>query len=227
MNVITNDLGLYSYYIADAVGGTCSDDSIEKAAFCASLIDVMGSYSPALPKTAEEKFKVIERQDYWMSKFKNIQIPGLYVANYNLPIEQFLDVIEPVDVIFSDYAWPWRFEGDGETKEYTASVDLFRKYLTGEELNFKALTRADIIPFVLENTAKAVKKCKYFLLSNQSSNYPDPETLEFVLMDAGYEYDRYTMFTEKQDVDDLGNQNKYLASNLWCETVYVIKGELD
>ena len=117
--------------------------------------------------------------------------------------------------------------GDGETEEYTASVDLFRKYLTGETLDFKALTRKEIIPFVLKNTAKALKKCKYFLLSNQSSNYPDPETLEFALVKAGYEWDRYTMFTEKQDVDDLGKQDEYLDNGLWCETVYVIKGELN
>lgn len=143
-----------------------------------------------------------------------------------MDLEQFLDEMPEVDVLFSDYAWPWRMATDGETEEYTASVDLFRQYLTGEKIGFTALNRKQIVPFVLRNLEKSLKKCKYFLLSNQSSNYPDPETLEFALTKAGYEYDRYTMFTEKQGVDDLGNQDEYLDNGLWCETVYVIKGYL-
>lgn len=227
MEVITNDLGLYSYYTALAIGGTnISEDIISAASYCAALIDVMGSYIPELPKTWEQKKAVVIRQREWINKFKSVRVEGAYKANYNMDLEVFLDIMPEVDVLFSDYAWPWRMAGTGETEEYTASVDLFRKYLTGEELNFIALTRKEIIPFVLKNLPKALKKCKYFLLSNQSSNYPDPETLEFALTKAGYEYDRYTMFTEKQYLDDLGNQNEYLDNGLWCETVYVIKGEL-
>ena len=228
MKVTTNDLGLYSYYTAQTIGGTDTDfDIIDKAAYCAALVDVMGSYTPELPTAEEQKEAVTKRKQEWIDKFMSVRVPGAYVKNYNMPLEELLKVCEPVDVIFSDYAWPWRLAGDGETEEYTASVDLFRKYLTGETLNFTALNREQIIPFVLENTEKALHKCKYFLLSNQSSNYPDPETLEFALTKAGYEYDRYTMFTEKQDVDDLGKQNEYLDNGLWCETVYVIKGYID
>lgn len=226
MKVTTNDLGLYSYYTAKTIGGKADNTIIESAAYCAALIDVMHSYTPQLPETEELKNAVERRKKEWVEKFLSVRVPGAYVNNFNMPLEEFLEVMEPVDVIFSDYAWPWRMAGDGETEEYTASVDLFRKYLTGDVLNFKALTRKEIIPFVLQNTAKALKKCKYFLLSNQSSNYPDPETLEFALVNVGYDWDRYTMFTKKQDVDDLGKQDEYLDNGLWCETVYVIKGEL-
>lgn len=227
MNVITNDLGLYSYYTARAIGGRNTPEKvIEDAAYCAALVDVMDSYTPQLPYTQEQEYQVKSRQQEWINKFKSVRVEGAYVENYNMDLEKFLDFMPEVDVLFSDYAWPWRMAGTGETEEYTASVDLFRKYLTGEEIGFTALTREEIVPFVLRNLPKSLKKCKYFLLSNQSSNYPDPETLEFALTKAGYEYDRYTMFTEKQDVDDLGNQDEYLDNGLWCETVYVIKGEL-
>ncbi len=226
MKVITNDLGLYSYYTARAIGGEADDKIISDAAYCAALVDIMGSYTPEQPTSEEQIQAVKQRQKEWEDKFRSVRVPGAYVANYNMDLEDFLNVMPEVDVLFSDYAWPWRMAGTGETEEYTASVDLFRKYLTGDELGFTALTREEIIPFVLRNLPKALKKCKYFLLSNQSSNYPDPETLEFALTKAGYEYDRYTMFTEKQDVDDLGNQDAYLNNGLWCETVYVIKGEL-
>lgn len=47
MKVTTNDLGLYSYYTAQTIGGTDTDfDIIDKAAYCAALVDVMGSYTP-------------------------------------------------------------------------------------------------------------------------------------------------------------------------------------
>lgn len=233
MKVTTNDLGLFSYYASSVVGGNLSDserkERLDWVAYCCALIDVMGSYNPSLPDNDEDKHKVEERKHYWIEYFSKKVIPNLYVKNYNMDLEEYLEVIEDQDVIFSDYAWPWRMAGlDGETEEYTSSVDLFRKYITGETLGFKALTRKEIVPFVLKNTEKALKKCKLFILSNQSSNYPDPETLEFALINAGYRFDRHVMYTEREDVDDLGNQAEYSEDdhNIWGETCYVIKGKL-
>lgn len=71
MEVYTNDLGLYSYYTALAIGGKDTpDDIIEKAGYCAALVDVMGSYTPDLPKTREQEEEVKREQNIGLTSLR-------------------------------------------------------------------------------------------------------------------------------------------------------------
>jgi hypothetical protein len=80
---------------------------------------------------------------------------------------------------------------------------------------------------VIENVIKAVNVAKlhsrYVFLSNQSSNYPDPDNLEVALLENGLKFERHTMTTKAENEDDLGKSKDYLHG-YFREYVYVIEG---
>jgi len=222
--VITNDLGYYSYCIAEAMnhGGKFLED----AAYCAALIDIKKSYIPdyITPKeiSATEEFRRYKNHLEDCKKY----LENGFRRSYNLDLYDFLNKVEPVGIMFMDFAWPWRNkkEEDGSTEEYTASVDLFRRHLLGKTLGFKAWNRGEILARVLEAVRKAQKISEYVLLSNQSSNYPDPDTLEIFLLENGIQFDRWTMTTPAEEEDNMGNQT--IEGNYFREYLYIIEGSM-
>jgi len=216
-NVITNDLGYYSYSIARVVLDKDEDflDHLDFAAKCASTIDAKGFN----PKEVD-----LSKYDYYRNHLMELRNMGVRsFATYNLDLFDLLEKLYKdglvVDGVFMDFAWPWR---DGsKTVEYETTVDGLSTLFLGVERRFKAWDRTN----VLENVIKAVKAAqrvsRWVFLSNQSSNYPDPETLEIELFDKGVPYvERYTMLKFADEVDNLGKERYFR------EYLYVIEGEM-
>lgn len=217
---ITNDLGYYSYCISNAING--NEDSINQASYCATLIDTQRTYIPEYINSMDINKDIYNK---YISHLVACSKTGKFYKSYNMDLYGFLASMEPVGIIFMDFAWPWRYrtEQDGSTEEYTASVDLFRKYLTGEQLNFTAWNRKEVISRCLEAVTLAQKTSEWVLLSNQSSNYPDPDTLEIELLNNGISFERYTMTTRAENEDDLSND---VLGGYFREYVYKIRGLL-
>ena len=209
VEVITNDLGIYSYAIAKA---TMSNEPRWKdiAAECAALVEEQG-YNPTtakFKKEIKEKFK---------EHLEEISSHKVTAHSYNLDLKEYLRELQndsiSVDVMFMDFAWPWR-SGKG-TEEYETTVDGFAKILGGHQVNeFQALTKENILEFVIDAVRLAAKVSKFTFLSNQSSNYPDPETLEICLLENGIDYERHTLTVVAENEDNLGNE-KYFREYLY------------
>jgi 6-pyruvoyl-tetrahydropterin synthase len=212
LDVITNDLGIYSYAIAKASMSN-EEKWIDVAAECAALVEEQG-YNPTTAKFKKEikqKFK---------EHLEEISSHKVTAHSYNLDLKEYLRELQnrpfPIDVMFMDFAWPWR-TGKG-TEEYETTVDGFAKILGDYKVNeFKALTKDNILEFVIDAVRLALKVSKYVLLSNQSSNYPDPETLEICLLENGINYERHTLTVVAENEDNLGNEQYFR------EYLYVIQ----
>ncbi|NLC48350.1 MAG: hypothetical protein GX758_03205 [Tenericutes bacterium] len=235
--VITNDISEYSYSVAKAI---LSDDKplniapkyawlkeygdtyIKRAAVFASLVDEYG-YNSSVPETINEdiKEKISQRIKYFSNMNKN----GVRsYKNYNMDLFQYLDHLYEnkikVDVLFMDFAWPWR---DGKkTEEYETTTNEYLNVFEESNNNITEIWDKDtVIDNVLITLEKAKKVSKYVLLSNQSSNYPTPEILEINLLVNNFNYiKRHTMLVKSEYEDNLG-KNEYFR-----EYLYVIKGDL-
>lgn len=234
--VITNDASEYSYSIAKAV---MSDDKInnaickyewlnnysstyiERAAVFASVVQLYG-YNASIPETLNSELK--EKIEYYINYFKNLNKNNVRTyKSYNNDLFDYFKKLQEekinVDVMFMDFAWPWR---DGtKTDEYDTTANIYSNIFNNN--SSKEITIWDKSN-VIENVIKAVKEAqkisKYVLLSNQSSNYPTPEILEVALLKNGINYEqRHTMLTDAEYEDNLGKED------FFREYLYVIKGE--
>ena len=123
-----------------------------------------------------------------------------------------------VDVMFMDFAWPWR---DGtKTEEYDTTANVFSSIIGEEVKNIKIWDKSNVLIEVIKAVKMAQKVSKYVLLSNQSSNYPTPEILEVELLKNGLNYERHTMTTSSEYEDNLGKES------FFREYLYIIKGEI-
>jgi len=235
--VITNDVSLYSYAIAKAVLSDSNVSSIKKtgnwidnytndyksiAALFASLIENYG-YNPKVPEELNEKLK--KSIDYYTKHLTLIKEKEVKAKRiYNEDLFDFLNILEKekikVDVMFMDFAWPWR---DGtKTEEYDTTANVFSDILGQKNKDIVIWDNNNVIDNVIRAIKAAQKVSKYVLLSNQSSNYPTPEILEVALLKNNINYDiRHTMTTDSEYEDNLGKENYFR------EYLYVIKGTIE
>lgn len=235
--VIANDVSSYSYAIAKAVLGDSDISSIKKtgkwidnytndyktiAALFASLIENYG-YNPKLPEElSEELQKSIEHYINHLDQIKENNIKAESI--YNEDLFDFLNILQEkntkIDVMFMDFAWPWR---DGtKTDEYDTTANVFSDILGQKTKDIVIWDKDNVIDNVIKAVKEAQKVSKYVLLSNQSSNYPTPEILEVALLKNNIDYDiRHTMTTDSEYEDNLGKENYFR------EYLYVIRGTVE
>ena len=234
--VITNDISVYSYSIAKAV---LSDDIpnfktknkdwtseytktySDISSLFAGLIETYG-YNPKIPEKLDKNLKDnIKKYQQHLSNIKKNNLKAYKI--YNLDLFEYLDKLKEdqvkVDVMFMDFAWPWR---DGSmTKEYDTTANDFANVLGIDTKEVTIWDKTNVINEVIRAIKKAKKVSKYVLLSNQSSNYPTPEILEVALLKNKINYSiRHTMLTDEEYEDDLGK------SDFFREYLYVIEGDI-
>lgn len=234
--VITNDISVYSNSIAKAVlsnevpniplNNNWLDDYTKSytsiSALFAGLIDTYG-YNPKIPKTLTPELKKnINKYIKHLEKVKRENVLAYKI--YNMDLFKYLDDLKKknikVDVMFMDFAWPWR---DGTmTQEYDTTANVFANILNVDNEHVTIWDKNNVINEVIKAVKKAQKVAKYVLLSNQSSNYPTPELLEVALLNNKLNYEiRHTMLTKEEYEDDLGK------CDFFREYLYVIKGNID
>lgn len=236
--VIVNDVSEYSNAIAKAVlsDEQCSGEYdckikwlneyknsyIDRAAVFAACIENYG-YNASIPEELSDKLKEdIEKYKKHLSEIHDKNVRAYQI--YNLDLYAYLDyLIEnniKVDVMFMDFAWPWR---DGsKTEEYETTANVFSSVFSDDKKTVEIWDKTNVIENVLKALEKATKVANYVMLSNQSSNFPTPEILEVALLKNGYNYEvRHTMLTDAQEEDNL------MKEDFFREYLYVIKGKQD
>lgn len=237
-DVITNDVSEYSFSVAKAIlssdkpnKGICkynwleeySDSYLKRAAVFASIVDLYG-YNSNIKEELNDNLK--SKIDFYYNNFKTINNNNIRaLKNYNCDLFDYLNTLKEdnikVDVMFMDFAWPWR---DGNrTDEYNTTANIYSNVFTNQERKeINIWNKDNVIDNVIKAVNAAKKVSKYVLLSNQSSNYPTPEILEVALLRNGIFYEeRHTMLTDAEYEDNLGKED------FFREYVYVIKGDID
>ena len=237
-DVITNDASEYSFSVAKAIMSDdiptkiqCkykwlekyADSYVKRASVFAANVELYG-YNANIPECEnEELHKKIER---YIKYFSSINAKKITAYNsYNEDLFSYLKQLNTenkyVDVMFMDFAWPWR---DGsKTDEYNTTANEFSSIFENDERNEICIwDKSNVIDNVINAVKSAKKISKYVLLSNQSSNYPTPELLEVALLQNGLNYEiRHTMLTDAEYEDNLGKDN------FFREYLYVIKGDIN
>lgn len=236
-NVITNDASEYSFSVANAImsenkpnDSFCkyewlndySDSYIKRASVFASVVDIYG-YNAEIPSQLDESLK--NKIDYYISYFTKINRNNIRAyKSYNNDLFCYLKDLKDndikVDVMFMDFAWPWR---DGsKTEEYNTTANIYSNVFEKSKIdNIEIWDKNNVIDNVIKAVKEAKKVSKYVLLSNQSSNYPTPEILEVALLKNGLNYEtRHTMLTDAEYEDNLGKET------FFREYLYVIRGDL-
>jgi hypothetical protein len=232
--VITNDLSLYSYDIANAVLGNNQlnhtvnpvlevlniEDCLTEAAFCASIlkqnftVNVNTVLSDVVSNTEQINHQLLP----YYNQLMRCQLSRPGFRCFNLDLFEFLKVAGDTQVMFMDFAWPWREEGE-VTEEYFLDMDQIYELLTGAVHHTEPWDKSNIYQKILKAIELARDTSEWVLLSNQSSNYPDPETLEIWLYEWGFPYERHTTTAPARYEDNL------LRSPYFREYLYVIPGE--
>lgn len=235
--VITNDASEYSYSVANAIMSDnvpkefdCKyewlkkycDSYIMRAAVFASVVELYG-YNAEIPCeiNSELECKINEYIAYF-KKINNENIRSY--KSYNEDLFNYLKKLKDekinVDIMFMDFAWPWR---DGsKTEEYNTTANIYSNVFEKSKIsNIEIWDKDNVIDNVIKAVKEAKKVSKYVLLSNQSSNYPTPEILEVALLKNGLNYEiRHTMLTDAEYEDNLGKEA------FFREYLYVIKGDI-
>lgn len=233
--VIINDISEYSNCIANAVLNheanilpeydtkiswlkTYSDSYVKRAAVFAACVELYG-YNSIIPNKLDDTLKkTIDKYIKHLNGIKENKISAHKI--YNMDLFNYLDFLYEnnihVDVMFMDFAWPWR---DGsETEEYNTTANIYSNIFNDKKNSINIWSKSNVIQNVLNALEKANKICDYIFLSNQSSNFPTPELLEVALLKNGYHYDaRHTMLT------DASNEDNLLKETFFREYLYVIK----
>lgn len=236
--VITNDVSEYSYSISKAIMSddvpkkdkckydwleVYSDSYVKRASVFAGVIDLYG-YNANIPDNINKELK--RKIEYYCKMFEDIKSKQVRAqGNYNYDLFEYLKYLNNnnirVDIMFMDFAWPWR---DGsKTEEYNTTANTYSNIFSGNiKKDIDIWNHETVINNVLKAVREAKKISKYVLLSNQSSNYPTPEKLEVELLRNGIFYDtRHTMLTDAKYEDNLGKED------FFREYLYVIKGDID
>ena len=236
--VITNDASEYSYSVANAIMSdkvptefNCkyewlnkySNSYIGRASVFASVVELYG-YNAEIPSepNSELEEKINEYISYF-TKINNEKVRSY--KSYNEDLFNYLRKLKEekinVDIMFMDFAWPWR---DGsKTEEYNTTANIYSNVFEKSKIsNIEIRDKDNVIDNVIKAVKEAKKVSKYVLLSNQSSNYPTPEVLEVALLKNGLNYDiRHTMLTDAEYEDNLGKES------FFREYLYVIRGDID
>lgn len=236
--VITNDASEYSYSVANAIMSdkaptefNCKHEWLNKynnsyigrASVFASVVELYG-YNAEIPSepNSELEEKINEYISYF-TKINNEKVRAF--KSYNEDLFNYLKKLKEekinVDIMFMDFAWPWR---DGsKTEEYNTTANIYSNVFEKSKIsNIEIWDKENVIDNVIKAVKEAKKVSKYVLLSNQSSNYPTPEVLEVALLKNGLNYDiRHTMLTDAEYEDNLGKES------FFREYLYVIRGDID
>lgn len=236
--VITNDVSEYSFSVANAImsdklpeKSDCkydwlqqhSDSYIKRAAVFASVVQLYG-YNAKIPEklTIKLENKIIEYINYFEKINKqNIRLYNAFNDDLYCYFKKLKKEKIKVDVMFMDFAWPWR---DGsKTKEYDTTCNVYNNIFEKSTNNkIEIWDKDNVIDNVIRAVKEAKKVSRYVLLSNQSSNYPTPEILEVALLKNGVFYEeRHTMLTDAEYEDNLGK------ATFFREYLYIIKGNLN
>lgn len=236
--VITNDASEYSFSVANAIMSdnipkdiSCkydwlkdySDSYIKRASVFASIVDVYG-YNAEIPTTLDKILK--DKIDHYIKYFTEINDKKVRAyKSYNEDLFCYLEKLHKdnikVDVMFMDFAWPWR---DGsKTEEYNTTANIYSNVFEKSKIkNIKIWDQSNVIENVIKAVRDAKKVSKYVLLSNQSSNFPTPEILEVALLKNNLNYEiRHTMLTDAEYEDNLGK------ADFFREYLYVIRGDIN
>ena len=236
--VITNDASEYSYSVANAIMSdnipkefNCKyewlnkycDSYIGRASVFASVVDLYG-YNAEIPSEVNEELE--NKINEYISYFKKINDEKVRsYKSYNEDLFNYLKKLKEekinVDIMFMDFAWPWR---DGsKTEEYNTTANIYSNVFEKSKIaNIEIWDKENVIDNVIKAVKEAKKVSKYVLLSNQSSNYPTPEVLEVALLKNGLNYDvRHTMLTDAEYEDNLGKET------FFREYLYVIRGDIN
>lgn len=237
-DVITNDASEYSYSVAKAIMGDdipkdtlCkyewlleySDSYVKRASVFAAVVDVYG-YNASIPQKLDDKLK--SKIDEYVNYFTEINDKKVRAyKSYNEDLFCYLKKLQDdnikVDVMFMDFAWPWR---DGsKTEEYNTTANIYSNVFNESKIkDIEIWDKNNVIENVIKAVNEAKKVARYVLLSNQSSNYPTPEILEVALLKNGLNYEaRHTMLTDAFYEDNLGKET------FFREYLYVIKGDIN
>ena len=236
--VITNDASEYSYSVANAIMSdnvpkefNCKyewlnkycDSYIGRASVFASVVDLYG-YNAEIPSEVNDELE--NKINEYISYFKKINDEKVRsYKSYNEDLFNYLKKLREeninVDIMFMDFAWPWR---DGsKTEEYNTTANIYSNVFEKSKIaNIEIWDKGNVIDNVIKAVKEAKKVSKYVLLSNQSSNYPTPEVLEVALLKNGLNYDiRHTMLTDAEYEDNLGKET------FFREYLYVIRGDIN
>lgn len=236
--VITNDASEYSYSVANAIMSdnvpkefNCKyewlnkycDSYIGRASVFASVVDLYG-YNAEIPSEVNDELE--NKINEYISYFKKINDEKVRsYKSYNEDLFNYLKKLKEekinVDIMFMDFAWPWR---DGsKTEEYNTTANIYSNVFEKSKIaNIEIWDKENVIDNVIKAVKEAKKVAKYVLLSNQSSNYPTPEVLEVALLKNGLNYDvRHTMLTDAEYEDNLGKET------FFREYLYVIRGDIN
>lgn len=236
--VITNDASEYSYSVANAIMSdnvptefNCkyewlnkySDSYIGRASVFASVVELYG-YNAEIPSEINSELE--EKINEYISYFTKINNEKVRLfKSYNEDLFNYLRKLREeninVDIMFMDFAWPWR---DGsKTEEYNTTANIYSNVFEKSKIsNIEIWDKENVIDNVIKAVKEAKKVSKYVLLSNQSSNYPTPEVLEVALLQSGLNYDiRHTMLTDAEYEDNLGKES------FFREYLYVIRGDIN
>lgn len=236
--VITNDASEYSYSVANAIMSdkvptefNCkyewlnkySNSYIGRASVFASVVELY-DYNAEIP--SEPNFELEEKINEYISYFTKINNEKVRsFKSYNEDLFNYLRKLKEekinVDIMFMDFAWPWR---DGsKTEEYNTTANIYSNVFEKSKIsNIEIWDKENVIDNVIKAVKEAKKVSKYVLLSNQSSNYPTPEVLEVALLKNGLNYDvRHTMLTDAEYEDNLGKET------FFREYLYVIRGDIN
>lgn len=233
--VIVNDIGEYSNAIANAIfvnpspidaGCKCKYDWLE--AYKTSYIDrasifagnmAVNGYNAPMPECPDRRVKVKALE--YKRELQTVRNQGVFAYRiYNEDLYKYLAELEAskimVDVMFMDFAWPWR-NGD-ETEEYLTAASSLSGIFNGRAVKVEMWNKDNVIDKVLLALKMAGRVSKYVFLSTQSSNFPSPELLEVALLENGFGYEqRHTMLTKATEEDNL------LKEGFFREYLYVIK----
>lgn len=236
--VITNDVSEYSFSVANAIMSdslptsfSCkyewleqySDTYIKRASVFASIVDIYG-YNAEIPSELDDKLK--SKIEEYIKYFSNINEKKVRAyKSYNEDLFCYLKKLYEdnikVDIMFMDFAWPWR---DGSrTEEYNTTANIYSNVFEISKIkNIEIWDKNNVIDNVIKAVKEAKKVSKYVLLSNQSSNYPTPELLEVALLKNNLNYEiRHTMLTDAEYEDNLGKET------FFREYLYVIRGDMN
>lgn len=236
--VITNDISEYSFSVANAIMSneipsniSCkydwlkqySDSYIKRASVFASIVDMYG-YNAEIPNKLDNKLKtkINEYIKYFTNiNNKNVRAYKIYNEDLFCYLKKLHEDNIKVDVMFMDFAWPWR---DGsKTEEYNTTANIYSNVFEKSKIkDIEIWDKNNVIDNVIKAVKEAKKVSKYVLLSNQSSNYPTPELLEVALLKNNLNYEiRHTMLTDAEYEDNLGKET------FFREYLYVIRGDVN
>ena len=234
--VITNDISEYSFSVSNAIMSDnvpadfsykyewlkkYSDSYIKRASVFASIVDIYG-YNAEIPDKLDDELEIkIEEYIKYFSNInaRNVRAFKIYNEDLFCYLKRLYEDNIKVDIMFMDFAWPWR---DGsKTEEYNTTANTYSNVF--EKTKFKKIEiwdKSNVIDNVIKAIKEAKKVSKYVLLSNQSSNYP--ELLEVALLKNNLNYEiRHTMLTDAEYEDNLGKET------FFREYLYVIKGDVN